>query len=513
MTSRTHKVIYGVLTGFLQYGSNITFQLLTAPLILRLAGVETLGAFSTLNQAISYLGLIDLGFGGAVSWFLAYAYGRQDEGKMFQEVLATSRTVILLTNTCFAIILVITVNPICALLSLHGELAHQAKLCLYSLAAWSVIRTPLAAYGAALVATQRLALANIFSMVTNAIRLAATIVFAFLHYGLLGLFAANILAQAVAESLETIYFCRMLPMKVGWGIKGARRLYEMAVYSIKNLSLNLAYVLTFYTDSIIVSHLFGVGVAAAYFTTYAPAQAGWQIVFRINRNIVPAISELFARGAMERIRTSYVRALRYNLLLAVVLTSGLLLFNRVVVEVWVGRGLYLGTVMTIALAAYALFGVMGNLNAAYFLGCGEIGLLSRMALLESLLNVSMSFVLGRALGPSGVAVATAATTLAFMPYGLYRMFRLLDLDIRKVFSQAIVPSLRVTVGIVATCLLFQLLPPAKRMVTVVMILPFSIIAATIVFYLGLTMEERHEVVSRLTRVTFRSHPNVRVTAA
>ncbi len=60
--SGTSRAIKGAVTSFLQYGLQIVLQIALAPLVLRAAGQETLGAYVSLMQAIGYLALVDFGF-------------------------------------------------------------------------------------------------------------------------------------------------------------------------------------------------------------------------------------------------------------------------------------------------------------------------------------------------------------------------------------------------------------------------------------------------------------------
>ena len=83
--SRTSRALKGTLTSFLQYGLQIVLQAALVPLVLHIAGRETLGAYAILMQAIGYLALADLGFSVATNRFLAQAYGHDDGGLRFRQ--------------------------------------------------------------------------------------------------------------------------------------------------------------------------------------------------------------------------------------------------------------------------------------------------------------------------------------------------------------------------------------------------------------------------------------------
>ena len=82
--SRSTRAAKGFLTSILQYASQIAVQALLAPVVLRIAGRETLGAYAAIMQAVAYLALVDLGSSWSLERFLAQALGLNDKGKRFR---------------------------------------------------------------------------------------------------------------------------------------------------------------------------------------------------------------------------------------------------------------------------------------------------------------------------------------------------------------------------------------------------------------------------------------------
>ena len=99
--SRTSRAIKGTLTSFLQFGLQIVLQALLAPLVLRVIGQETLGAYAVLLQAIGYIALVDFGFAAAANRYLAQACGFDDGGLRLGQVMSTFRTYALFIHIGF----------------------------------------------------------------------------------------------------------------------------------------------------------------------------------------------------------------------------------------------------------------------------------------------------------------------------------------------------------------------------------------------------------------------------
>jgi O-antigen/teichoic acid export membrane protein len=86
MNTRTSRAFQGTLTSFLQFGLVIILQIFLAPIVLKYAGQETLGAFSIIMQIVSYLALLDLGFSVSTNRFLPQAFGKDDNLKYFKDI-------------------------------------------------------------------------------------------------------------------------------------------------------------------------------------------------------------------------------------------------------------------------------------------------------------------------------------------------------------------------------------------------------------------------------------------
>ena len=270
--SRTSRALTGTLTSFLQYGLQVVFQVALAPIVLRVAGQETLGAYAILMQALGYLSLMDLGFSRAVNRFLPQAHGNDDGGVRFREILCAFRSFALLSNLIYAALCLVLSGWIGPLLHFSPALENQSRLGLYGIAVWAIIRTPLVVYGPALIATQNLAAANLIGTLGNLVRLAGSLVLVALGFGLLGLIFANIFSEVLIMSLQGWTFLRRYPgMQLSWKMPDRTLFREMFVFGAQAMLISISWLLTSQTDNLVVGYLYGAAAASVYYTTQMPA--------------------------------------------------------------------------------------------------------------------------------------------------------------------------------------------------------------------------------------------------
>jgi O-antigen/teichoic acid export membrane protein len=440
--SRTSRAIKGTLTSFLQNGLHIVLQAALVPLVLHIAGRETLGAYAILMQAIAYLALADLGFSVATNRFLAQAYGHDDGGLRFSQVMGTARTFVFFSNIAFAVLCFLLSVWIGPLLALSAAVKTQAQLGLYILAVWSVLRTPLAVYGAGLIATQNLATVSVIGILGNTARLFLSLALIAVGLGLVGLMLATILAELLTMSLQTRFFHRYYgQIRLSWGISDRRLFKEMFRFGTKALLINISAMLVFQTDNLVVGYLFGAAAVSIYYATQMPATLLYHMVLRVADNAAPAINELYARKMIDSLRNSFLRLHRYSLILILPVALSILFLIKSLISLWVGPGQFGGNLMVIALAIFAMVITVEHCSVIFVLATGQIKVLSLLAITEGIVNLTLSLLLGHYWGLAGVMWATVIANLPASIYKHWRAQRDLGIHFRDYITIVVQPLL------------------------------------------------------------------------
>jgi len=411
-----------------------------APQILKCAGAEVLGAYAALSQVLGYISLVDFGFSVTLTRFLSQSHGAEDEGRRFRRVLATGRLFLLCSNIVFAALVLVFSAYVGRLFELTPQTAQQARNGLIVLACWAVLRTPLAAYNSALIASQDLAAANLISTVQSVGRLLGALVAVRLGLGLFGIMLASIAVEALASVLSAVRFHMLLPQRWPSWKHADRALYlEMLRFSAGVFVVNIAGQLTFNTGNVVVGSILGAVAVSTFYITQMPTVLIYQLVLRLSDNAMPAVNELWAKGDLPRLRHSYEKVFRLTLMLACPLSLGILLFNRVLIVLWVGPARYGGRLMTAGLALFALIIAVEHINVIYTVAFGHISLLSRLAILEGVATVILSVCLCQHFGVAG---ATLGLTIAIIPKTLYLFhtaLRKLGLSTVRMLREAVMP--------------------------------------------------------------------------
>jgi O-antigen/teichoic acid export membrane protein len=427
--SRSTKAAKGFATSLLQSLSQILVQILLAPVVLKMAGREALGAYAAISQAVAMLTLVDVVGSWSLERFLGRATGMEDD-KRFRDIFSTARTAYLVINTIFALGVVAMSFFIGRLFHLSPHIESQARYALWVIGAWAIIRTPLAAYRSASIATQDLAAVNVMTAGINIARGVASLVFVLAGTGLFGLMISGTVVEGIGSVFYRVRFVRKNPnLAPGWGIPDKAVFREMLSFGGYVMLVNAGDRLFFRSANMLAALTSGSVAASSFYTTQAPAMTGFTILQRFPDNTAPAVYELTGRGEHERLKAAFLRLTRLISLLTLPLAVGVVLFNRDVVICWVGELQYGGDLLTYTLALFIVLNGVRGICVLFAFAQGWMRLLAGTAIFQGVANFAFGYWLGKELGLGGI---TLALCLASLP----QLFLLLR-KIEEVYSARI----------------------------------------------------------------------------
>jgi O-antigen/teichoic acid export membrane protein len=440
MTTRTKKAVKGTITSLVQIGVLLIMQAVLAPVILKVAGQEMLGAFTIVMQIIGYGLVLDFGLGVALSRYLSQSFSTDDKGEKFTHVFNIGRYFILISNALMSIFIMLLAFNIDSLIIASHEIIADARTGLYLLSAWTIIKIPLVLYGHGLLASQNMATINIIGLISSISRLGLSLYFVFNGFGLIGLVAANVVSEFVGLALQKNYFNKLYPkLSLQWHLPNIPLLKELFAFGLTYWAVNIATVLTVGSDSIIVGHLFGASAAAIFYTTKIPTFLIIQVIYKISDNAGPAVNELLSQGNFTALRAAYLNILRYSLLLTIPISIGIVTFNKAVITAWVGANQFAGSIMSFALAGFVLTQVINHINAMITLAVGNMRNWMLISLTTGIITITLAFYLGKLFGMQFVMVVIAVMDIPAFIFLMRRSFTGLDLTYSQVYSVAILP--------------------------------------------------------------------------
>jgi O-antigen/teichoic acid export membrane protein len=442
--SRKHRAAKGFATAIIQYISQIMVQVLLAPLVLLYAGRETLGAYAALMQTLGFFSIVNITGSWVLDRFLAQATGLQDGGKRFREIFTTYRSVLLITNFVYAVLVIIFSFHIARLLQLSPGVARQARYALYIIAIWMFVTTPFRSYQNALTAKQDMAQANIIATCTNIGRSVASLLVVIAGAGLFGLIMAGTVVQAIGGFSYWGLFRRRYPdLMPHWGIPDKKLLREMLTFGGYTSLMSLGNRLFLGSANMLAGFTNGAVVASSFYTTQMPAMTGYNLLYRLTESSTPAIHEIFGARDMVRLRNAFIRLVRLMLITTFPLAVGVFIFNKDLVTCWVGPKQYAGSLLTDTLAIYVAFSALQGIALTFSYVIGWVRLLAITSLLQGAVNIGLGYYLGKHIGIGGITLALDIVILPQLLFFLVKVSRVFEVntlrEVTKLTLRSIVP--------------------------------------------------------------------------
>jgi len=455
VTTRTKKATAGYITSLAQYAVAVAMQFAIAPVVLKIAGQDTLGAFAVISQALAYLALIDMGLGPAFGRSQAQAYGKDDNLCEFSKVVSTGRTIALIVNSLYAILVFVLTFYIGKIFSLDGQLLVEAKYGLWIIALWAILRTPWSAYNGVLVSSQNMAISNIVIGISNVIKLGGSLLFVWYGWGLTGLMVSNVAGEAFAQVITRIYAKKRCPhLKLTWGIPDKQLLKNVMGFASQIIVVNISVAIITKSDHLIVGSMISVASSSVLYTTMTTTNILGIVVRQIVDTATPGINELYARGNIDQLRSVYLRLHRYTMILAIPLFAGCAVLTQPFVSMWVGNKQYAGHVVAVGLAINAFAVSISHVSHMFINADGKIRILSIFTIAEGLCKIILSITLVHYYGLPGIVLSTLIAGL--FTTNIYLMCRgndIVKVQWREFAHQVVVPLIVPTLLSIATLFL------------------------------------------------------------
>ncbi len=333
---RLASIYKGSATGLLSRLVTLGVSAISLPLNVRYLGKEEYGIWITISGTVVMLNLLDLGIASTLTNVLSKAYADDDQ----VEAVHAYSTAFWLTAAVAAFLgLIITICwPFVNWASLFhladASTAVQAKRCVVIAVVACLINLPLSLSGKVGAAYRELHLMNYAAMVGAVFSLLAIVGGILLHCTLSGLMLAYCASTVISNAGINLWlwairrpWLKPAPWQVSTTM--ARSLFgQGSLFFI----LQLCGVVVFNTDNLVITHYLGPQEVTPY-------SVAWRLVSYaslLQQLLIPAawpvLSEAYQSGDMAWIRSTYKSLVRKSLSAVVLVSVGIGLFGRPLVE-------------------------------------------------------------------------------------------------------------------------------------------------------------------------------------
>lgn len=421
--SRTRAAFLGTLSSQLYTIVSILVGLVSVPIILHHLKAEVYGLSVIIFQVTTYLGMFDFGLTAGVERYLAGTRGDTAEARQaIQRIVSTAFVVYAIMGAVVAIAGNLMAPLAAKIFDIPASYHGQVHAIIAVVSVLVGLQFLLRAVSGIFFAHQKQILSNTLSFVLNISNTILVIVFIYAGFELWSFVYTQILVFAINAILNLYFFKRYYGyIKLQFKAFDYALLKEMFSYGFFLFLVSVSVQVIFQTDRILIGSFISLTAVSIYSLTTKLPELLSQLLWKITDNAFPAMVELSKDESGERFSVVHNKIMQLTLSLSTVGFWIILCISYPFLKLWVGASFFAGTDFTIMVTyLYMIQFSYIHVTSVCLNGAGIAKKISYMALLEAVLNLSLSLWLVNVWGIRGVVLATIAagllTSAWYIPY-------------------------------------------------------------------------------------------------
>lgn len=412
---RTKRLYEAVGSAILSKGVLVLVNFLTIPIAIRYLGAEDFGVWTTIATFLAMLLVLDLGVANSLTNFISEAYARNDR----QHASRYSTTALCVMTAIAAGLGLIAWQLWPHLnwyqifhLSSRSETSAVSNAVAIALLIF-LIDLPSRLAVKILGGYQELRTANIFAALGSVGNLITIVLLVHFRAGLAAMVAGSQAALVGADvvCLLWLIFAHkpwLRPRLAHLDRTAARR---MMVMGSEFFMMQIAGLLAFNSDNLVVSHYLGPAEVAPYSVAWRLAGYAAVVQAFLVPALWPAFSEAFDRGDLPWVRITFRRTMWITMGTAFAFAVLFAIFGRWIIRVWATNAAVPGEILMLLMCIWVLICTFMNNTATVLVSKGETKLQAWCSLAAAVVNLALSIWLVQIVGASGVILGTIISYL------------------------------------------------------------------------------------------------------
>ena len=414
-TSRYSRILKAVFSGTAARVLSSGLTLISLPLAVRYLGAERYGVWATITTTAVWINLLDLGIANTLTNHISQAYALDDKpaaARYFTNALLLTGGIAGGAAIVFAGLFprinwtrLFNVSSQVSAAEVRHTIAAAAVLMLLALPC-NLVSKLLAGY-------QELHRNN-YAICAGAL-------------ASLGGFALGVVLRAsmpvlFVMSAGCLTFAALLNLVVvvgwqrPWLLPRASLVDGAAVKQLLDSGssfflIQVAAVVVFSSDNLIVSHYVGAAAVTPYNVTWRLVGLAAVLQSLIFPALWPAYTEAYAKGDVAWIRRAFATTMSATVALNTFCVAFLLLFGRGLIRIWAGPSAVPSGALLLAMGIWAVVNGFMSVESCLLAALNRIREQAALSIVAAVVNIALSLALVRRIGPLGVIAGTILSYL------------------------------------------------------------------------------------------------------
>lgn len=436
---RTRKAQLNTVLGLLIKGGGMLISLLLVPLTIDYLSKETYGTWLTISSIVTMLTFLDIGVGNGLRNKFSEAVAKQDI-VLARAYVSTSYAIFGVVQVLFICFFLVIVRylPLQRIFNTHINTNDLLTIVLLTVIAMSA-KLVLDILSYILFALQESGRVGFMTFMANALILIGT--YQLVHFtsgNLIYLASVTVLSPVIVLLVSSAVLYRGKLKNYRPNLQLVNWQYTRSLLSLgyKFFVIQMAVVILFYTDNLIITQLFGPSEVTPYNVSFRYFNAAATVFAIIIAPYWSAFTEASVKQDTEWILQTY-NSLQKMWLVFLVMVLVMVIISSPVYTMWVGDRVEVPIALNFAMGLNVLIICWNNITVTIINGLGKIKLQLICSVLASLSNIPLAIYLGKyvGLGTTGVILSTCISLLPSTITGTLQARKLINGDARGIWAK------------------------------------------------------------------------------
>lgn len=398
----------GAILSYFSIVANTVIQLLYTPLLVRMLGKSDYGLFSLVSSIIGYLTVLDLGFGNAIIVYTSKyrIQGRYEELRKLHGMFKVVFYVIGIFSGLLGLVLYFNVDSFFSKTMTDIEL-QKMKVMMLILTFNLVITFSFSLYNSIISAYEKFIYQKALAILNSVLKPVLMIPLLFLGFKSIALCVVITVVNIIVLVSNFIYCRYTLKLEVkyqGFDFKLFKKIFGYSIWIFLAVIVDKV---NWSVDNFILGAVSGTIAVSIYSIASTLNQLFINLSTAISGVLLPKMSKLIANNASsEQLTDEMIKVGRIQNYVIFLMCSGLILFGKQFIKLWVGDGFEESYYVALLLIVPVCFPLIQNIGISIMQAMNRFKFKSVSTSIMAVFNVIISVFLAQKMGAIGAAIGS-----------------------------------------------------------------------------------------------------------
>ena len=503
MKNNNKEIKLGAILSYIIILANMIIGVLYTPILTAKLGQSEYGLYSLVTSIISYLTVLDFGFGNAIIIYTArYRVNNEKEKQeKLHGMFFLIYTIIGIIAGIVGLFIWINAKTLFAN-SMSAEEIDKAKVLLGILTFNLIVTFPLSVFSSIITAYEKFVFSKVLNLARIILNPIIMLILLSIGYKSIGLVILTTVLNITTLILNYIYCKTKLKIKLKFGKLDFSLLKEIMAYSVWVFLNSIMDKINWSLDQFVLGVYVGTVAVAVYSVAGNLNQMYVNFSTAISGVLLPRVTEMEEKKASDKEFTDiFIKTGRLQYIIMALIMSGFVLYGREFINLmWVGPEYDQSFFIACILMLPSTIPLIQNVGLNILQAKNKYKFRVIVLIIFAIINVIISIILAQIYGGIGAAAGTAISTILgqiiFMNIFYYKNIKI---DIPLFWKNIFKMSIPILLAIIIAVVLKNVWLINSSIILIIQILIYIIIYAILVWNKSMNLEEKNMIIKILKR--------------